>query len=86
VLQGAESGGAGTGLVQYGRVESWEKRQKKYHVVLDSGESVYSPILGSCDVHIIGDNEVVTADQQASIPDSEDIAGNTLHHVISPLI
>jgi hypothetical protein len=60
VLQAAEPIGAGIGIetVQYGKVESWEKRKNEYHIILDSGERIFSPILGSCDVHIMGDNEV----------------------------
>ena len=54
-------------MVQYGKVESWEKRKKVYHVILDSGESIYSPILGSCDVHIIGDNEVESVDKGITV-------------------
>ncbi len=84
MLQGVEPGETGTRSVQYGKVESWEKRKREYHVILDSGESIFSPILGSCDVHIIGDSEVQNVEKKSNIPNAgnEEITEISHHQVI----
>ena len=48
--------------LHYGKVESWVKQKKQYRIILNNGQEIFSPILGSTDVHIVGDEECDVAD------------------------
>ena len=69
----------GKAHIQYGKVVSWDKKRKQYHIQLDIGKEIFSPILGSSDVHIVGDGESESAHIQngnvsVSAPNSKDQA------------
>jgi hypothetical protein len=61
----------GTPNVQYGKVDSWVKQKKQYKIVLKNGLEIFSPILGSADVHVVGDDEPEASEHAPSSADQQ---------------